>query len=335
MPKKLSLMSTNIFLTFFLVSIFVSKAGCKDSKVDFNMNQKYLYEIFKQRRSVRNFKPDPIPESHIMRMIDIARTAPTAGNQQPWKFMVIEDQKKIDHLKTECIESSVERARQRGETDEEKLNLLRQRMKESYDGYCSAPVMIIVLTDSKSKYPDYNEKDGVIAAGYLLIAARSLGYGSVFTTDSFPEMLVKKVFDIPERFQQICVIPIGVPEDWPDSPDKKSLDEFIVVDHFPANSADKASVKKQVITLDKKILQQYVGDYDYRGELIITISLENNQLYMESAGQKKVKIFPKSDAKFFLKITDASITFIKNNEDQVIEMIAHQQGQNFRAIKIK
>ena len=328
-------MTINMFLTFFLVSIFVSKAGCKDSKVDFNMNQKYLYEIFKQRRSVRNFKPDPIPESHIIRMIDIARTAPTAGNQQPWKFMIIEDRKKIDHLKTESINLKVDQARRRGETDEEKLNLLRQRMEKSYDGYCSAPILIIVLTDSESKYPDYNEKDGVIAAGYLLIAARSLGYGSVFTTDSFPEKLVKKIFDIPERFRQICVIPVGVPEDWPDPPDKKLLEEFIVFDHFTAISADKALVKKQVIKLDKKILQQYAGDYDYKGELTITITLENNQLYMESAGQQKVEIFPESDTKFFLKITDASITFIKNNENQIIEMIAHQQGQDFRAIKIK
>jgi nitroreductase len=318
-----------------LFSTLVTELGCKEAKVDFNKNQKYLFEIFTSRRSVRNFMPDPIPEDHIMRILDIARTAPTAGNQQPWKFMVIQDRKKIDRLKAESVDLSVARARRRGESDEEKLKLLRQRMEKSYNGYCSASVIIIVLTDSKSKYPGYNEKDGVLAAGYLLIAARSLGYGSVFTTDSFSEEVVKKVFDIPEQYHQICVIPIGVPENWPDPPDKKSLDEFIVFENFPEISVEAVSVEKKVIKLDENVLEQYVGDYDFKGELTITISQEIGQLFMESAGQQRVRIFPESETKFFLKVVDASITFIKNNENQVVELIAHQQGQDFRAIKIK
>ena len=118
MPQKSSLISFNIFVVCILFSSLVSEIGCKEAKVDFNRNQKYLFEIFTSRRSVRRFMPDPIPENHIMRILDIARTAPTAGNQQPWKFMVIQDRKKIDRLKAESIDLSVERARRKGETDE-------------------------------------------------------------------------------------------------------------------------------------------------------------------------------------------------------------------------
>jgi len=75
-------------------------------------------------------------------------------------------------------------------------------------------------------------KDGALAAGYLMLAARALGYGTVFCTDSIPEKLTKKIFDIPDHFTRICITPVGVPESWPESPLKKSLDELVVYEMF-------------------------------------------------------------------------------------------------------
>lgn len=54
-----------------------------------------------------------------------------------------------------------------------------------------------MLTDNESKWHSYNEKDGALAAGYLILAARALGYGTVFITDSIPEQVTKKVCNIP------------------------------------------------------------------------------------------------------------------------------------------
>jgi nitroreductase len=65
-----------------------------------------------------------------------------------------------------------------------------------------------------------------------MIAARSLGYGSVFCTDSFPFDAVKKVFNIPNKYEVICTIPVGVPVKWPESKPKKSLDEVVVYEQF-------------------------------------------------------------------------------------------------------
>lgn len=305
------------------------------AQITYTSEQEYLFDIFNTRRSVRKFKPDPIPEEHILKMMEIAHTAPTAGNQQPWKFLVIQDREKISQLKKECINSSLNQAKQRGITDQEKLNTMRERMEKSYGGYLSAPVVVVVVTDSKSKYPGYNEKDGTLAAGYLLIAARALGYGTVFTTDSFPDELVKNVFQIPENFNQICLIPIGVPETWPQSPEKKLITELVVWEEFVEGINYKLPVERRAIKLEGKVLQQYVGKYDYNSQLTINISLENGQLFMESLGQQKVEIFPESVNKFFLKAADAQITFIKNEKGKVTELIAHQAGQDFRAKKIK
>jgi nitroreductase len=98
--------------------------------------------------------------------------------------------------------------------------------------YLDAPVFIVVLTDSKSTYPAYNHWDGPLAAGYLVLAARALGYGTCFVTDAIDFGVVRKTWAIPDRYEIVCVTPLGVPRNWPKSPDKKPLESFIVYESF-------------------------------------------------------------------------------------------------------
>ena len=191
-----------------------------------------FFQIIKSRRSARKFKTTPIPEEHITKILDAARFAPTAGNQQPWKFVVIKDKAKIDELKKECISQSLAAFKKSKKPDEKQLAEQRKKVEDYFGGLLAAPVHIVVLTDNKSKWPSYNEKDGALAAGYLIIAARALGYGTVFITDSISEQITKKACNIPDRYTRICFIPVGVPESWPESPEKKDLEEFIVHNSF-------------------------------------------------------------------------------------------------------
>jgi nitroreductase len=180
--------------------------------------------LFAKRRSVRRYKPDPVPEEHLRRILDAARRAPTSGNQQPWKFLVIRDRVKIDRMKALCAARFETRFKDAPATDRE------TRMKAfeaNMAGYFSAPVYIVVLTDSESQYPSYNHHDGPLAAGYLMLAARALGYGTVYMTDSIPDSVTREVLGIPKRYEQVCVTPLGIPDGWPDSPPKKKLEEFI------------------------------------------------------------------------------------------------------------
>jgi nitroreductase len=191
-----------------------------------------FWEVMKNRRSVRNFKPDPVPEDHLLKIIDAARLAPCAGNEQPWKFIIVQDRKIIEALKNECA--------QKIEADlKANMNLsgeaLKQELQKRIDlrltGRFSAPAYIVVLVDRQRKWPDYNQHDGPLAAGYLLLAARALGYGTVYMTDSISVEATKKVLHIPDRYSRVCITPVGVPVEWP-TKDKKALDEFIVKDSF-------------------------------------------------------------------------------------------------------
>lgn len=192
-----------------------------------------FFKIVKTRRSVRKYLSTSVPEEHITQILDAARMAPTSGNQQPWKFLVVRDPQKIKELKTECIAQAIERFKiRKGNPTETELTEYKEKVAKNMENYLSAPVYIIVLTDSNSIYPTYNEHDGPLAAGYLLLAARALGYGTVYITDAIPDAATKKVFNIPDNYKRVCITPIGIPESWPETPTKKELKELVIQEKF-------------------------------------------------------------------------------------------------------
>lgn len=292
----------------------------------FNDYQDFLFDIFNSRRSIRGYKPDNIPDEHIRWIIRVAGTAPTAGNQQPWKFLVIKDRNKIGKLLDLQLESELKNRKVKKDQD---IDQVRNKIRETLDRYLSAPVFISVLTDDNSKYPSYNIKDGSIAAGYVLIAARALGYGSVFTTDSFSPDNIKKAFNIPENYSQICFIPIGLPVEWPDPPPKKSLAEIMVWENFENNMSLKTRTNYEINT------SEYTGKYDYMGEVTLEIILVDNELCMKSTGYEPVPLSMEGKDQFTLAGADYHIHFVRNDDGSIEGIRAVQADTVFFAGKME
>jgi nitroreductase len=207
-----------------------STTGASKHAVKTDMESNIWHTIF-NRRSVRKFKPDTIPQKDILRIIDAARMAPTSGNQQPWKFLVIKDRNKINEIKEACINASMAYFNSKNDNKETKEQYTA-KVRKTFEDYCSAPVYIVVLTDNNSIYPDYNHWDGPLAAGYLMLAARAMGYGTVFITDAISEKVTKDVLKIPDNYTRVCITPLGIPYEWPASPPKKKLEDFIIMEKF-------------------------------------------------------------------------------------------------------
>jgi len=183
--------------------------------------------LFAKRQSIRRYKPDPVPEEDLRLILDAARRAPTSGNQQPWKFLVVRDPARIERLRIACLDLGESHS---ADLPAEERARRRETRAKALAGYFTAPVYVIVLTDSKSTWPAYNHFDGPLAAGYLMLAARALGYGTVFITDSIPEAATTQAFNIPDRYQRVCITPIGIPDSWPAPKPKKNLDELIALE---------------------------------------------------------------------------------------------------------
>jgi nitroreductase len=193
-------------------------------------NDPGLLAMFAKRQSVRRYKSDPVPEEHLRLILDAARRPPTAGNQQPWKFLVVRNRATIERMRTRCLELA--EAHWPQDLTPAERAARREATTKALAGYFSAPVYVVVLTDSQSAYPSYNQHDGPLAAGYLCLAARVLGYGTVYVTDAIPDRVTREVLGIPERYQRVCITPLGVPDGWPEPTPKKKLEEFVVFESF-------------------------------------------------------------------------------------------------------
>ncbi len=88
-------------------------------------------------------------------------------------------------------------------------------------------------------------------------------------------------------------------------------------------------------TVDPKVLESYVGDYELTPNLVLNVTIDNGKLMGQATGQSKVQLYPSSETEFFLKAIDAQVTFVKDQQGKVTHLILHQNGRNMDAKKIK
>jgi CubicO group peptidase (beta-lactamase class C family) len=93
--------------------------------------------------------------------------------------------------------------------------------------------------------------------------------------------------------------------------------------------------EKKVAEIDYRICNAYVGRYQLDTNFVIEITREGNHLFGQGTGQPKFELFPESETKFFLKIIDAQISFVKDDQGKVTEMVLHQSGKDHPAKKIE
>jgi nitroreductase len=181
-----------------------------------------FFDVVKQRVSVRKYRPDPVPQDHLDMILDAARLAPNSGNQQACRYLVVRDREKLEALKEDSVRNRMRWLEEEGYEVPEEAEL-RQR----YEDVFSAPVYVLVLVDTTVRYEGYTDMDGSLAAGYIMLAARALGYGTVFYSGSVTEELCRKHFGIPEKYKRVCMIPIGVPVEWPERRKRLPLKKLV------------------------------------------------------------------------------------------------------------
>ena len=80
------------------------------------------------------------------------------------------------------------------------------------------------------------------------------------------------------------------------------------------------------VKVDPKIYDGYAGRYELAPNFILTISRQGDRLMVEATGQPQFELFPESETKYFLKVVDARITFVKDDTGKVTHLIFHQGG---------
>jgi len=93
--------------------------------------------------------------------------------------------------------------------------------------------------------------------------------------------------------------------------------------------------ERKAPTADAKLYEAYAGDYELSPNFTITVTLEDGRLMGQPTGQPKAELYPSSATEFFLKVVDAQVTFVKDEQGKVTQLILHQGGRNMPAKKIR
>ena len=88
------------------------------------------------------------------------------------------------------------------------------------------------------------------------------------------------------------------------------------------------TTQREEIKVNPEIFKAFIGKYKLMPGFVLTVLVEDEKLMVEATGQQKVQLFPESETKYFLKVTDAQVTFKRDDQENVPELILHQGGQD-------
>jgi nitroreductase len=193
-----------------------------------------LLKVMKERKSIRAFKPDPIPMERIKEILKLSILAPSAINLQPWEFMVVVGEEK-ERLSRRLIKAYREKQiscgpgtvkplpktiAKRGAKTLELMNPFFEEMKVNSDqfineGSCNfygAPVAILICQDdsfSKARLVDIG-----LTLGYFILTAHDFGLGTCpIGLITAYEDEIKDLLNIPENKTVVIGVALGFP-DW-------------------------------------------------------------------------------------------------------------------------
>jgi len=212
-------------------------------------------DLLKSRRSIRAYKPDPIPDEYIQKIIESARWAPSGGDSQPWEFIVIKKKDVKDKIADLFVES-VKPLRQAELTREKELRIPGLEMEIPEPGFKRAPVFILLCGDPRTNeafpltvYQNWGTEVFIsnLANAFLCmqLAAKSLGLGSqwVSATGGVMEDSLKEFLNIPKELKIYDMMAVGYPayQLGPRSP--RRIDEMT---HYEGYDRSKLRTDQQV-----------------------------------------------------------------------------------------
>lgn len=166
-----------------------------------------VFEAIKSRRSVRAFTDQPVSREEVEKLIDMARWAPSAGNIQPWEFIVVRDL-------------------------EIKRGLCKAALNQTFIE--QAPVVIVVCANPQRSSHGYGSRginlyclqDTAAATQNMLLAAHSMGLASCWV-GAFREDEATQTLKIPSGLRPIAIVPIGHAAEKPRTRPRRPLDQII------------------------------------------------------------------------------------------------------------
>jgi nitroreductase len=190
-------------------------------------------EVIRKRRSIRKFKDDPVSDETLNKVLEAGRWAPSAGNTQPWHFIVVTDPDVKRRIAKVCTDSS---KKTWSRFTPERAKYLAQR-GGSWDksSMGEIPALIVVCNEVLERM----REEFVLGSAWasienMLLAATAEGLGSCIYTyyDLEEEQKLKEILQVPNKYRIVAMIQLGFSSIEPPSPSRKTLKKIVSYQHF-------------------------------------------------------------------------------------------------------
>jgi len=195
-------------------------------------------------RAMRALRPDPVPRQVLEKLIWAATRAPNPRNLQPWEFVVVTDPGTRaaigDLLEPRAAEVEAAMAR----LEHEWQRAMYQRTADLIRSLGVAPAIVFVCGREMTFGREFPAEEIVLSAVHtaaqnILLAARALGLGTVFTTLHLHALEgIREVLALPPGIRIAVTIPVGYPVGSFGPLRRKPVDEVLHWDHFGGGDAD-------------------------------------------------------------------------------------------------
>lgn len=196
-----------------------------------------LLSLLRTRRSVRRFRPDPVPEAEIAALVEAAAAAPSAGNRQPWRLLLVTSRERIDAM-AEAVRAEVARLRAAVREDAAPE---ADAYLENFLHFAGAPLVVAPI---HRRGPDLLQAAGAAASvsrgdaealasvaaaiENLLLCAHALGLGACWMTGPLVAAeALGAILEVPRGWALSALVPVGAPAETPAPPRRRAAEALV------------------------------------------------------------------------------------------------------------
>lgn len=201
-----------------------------------------FFEVVQTQRAMRRLTPDPIPAAVIRQILEAAICAPSGGNRQAWRFLVVQDaavRARLGALYRESFTALVAETPQYRDAAAGPRDTPDGRMIASAlhlaDHMAEAPVIVVACLETGGAPPRLTTGASIYpAVQNLMLAARALGIGSTLTTahHRYRHREVKALLGVPDDVEVAALVPLGQPRGRFGRPPRRPLEEVAYTDRW-------------------------------------------------------------------------------------------------------
>lgn len=177
-----------------------------------------VLSLLKGRRSIRRYRPDPVPDEMIEQLLEAGRWAPSASNRQPWQFIVVRDEAILKQVAQHAA-----------------YYFIRWAHVEE------APLLLVLCGDARNRiYRQFLHEDIGLAGSQIMLQAHALGLGTCWI-GGLDRKAIADVLKVPESLDIVGLLTVGFPAEDPEPPARKPLGEIVHYDVY-GNRGDAGGV---------------------------------------------------------------------------------------------